>query len=847
MSESNKAVFLSYAREDADAAKRIAEALRGFGVEVWFDMSELRGGDQWDQKIRGQIKACGLFIPVISATTQARDEAYFRLEWKLADDRSQLMAPGKAFIVPVAIDATSENGAAVPDSFSRAQWTRLPAGAPTPQFVEQVKRLLAGPVSLGGSGSRPTAAGFGDPALQKKSGVPGWGWGALAAVVVGVAIALGVFRQSKPAAPVGPVSDRPHSDSATAAEGKPAPDAVPAVSAVLKINSKSIAVLPFENRSEAKADAFFTDGIHDDLLTQIARFKDIKTISRTSVMAYKNTTKNMRTIGQELGVATILEGGVQRAGNQVRINMQLIDARTDEHLWAETYTREMTAENIFAIQSEIAAAIAKALSAVLSPEEEHQLEHRATASLAALEQYFAANALARDLNTEKLARAVPLYLEAIRLDPGFAPAFARLANVYLGQIYFSGLPTEAQLMKAQPLIDRALQLDPRLSEAHEARGYLLNYRDDFPGAKAAYERAIELKPNSDGAYLGLAQVLFWHDNALRGHDNGLREQGLALARRAQELSPEDPNVKRTIAQFLNNLGRTGESRAMVEKLIRENPHDALSLDLLGYIKVNEGDLLDGFVTLRKAYALDPGSAIIADDLLQVCIDVLGDKEWVSFWLERSVAATRVGKVPLDTRLRLLITHGKLVEADTLWKEEWKTDQRSTGVVLWELMLADIKAGRKLAPKARYFQTNPDLFSAGGKITDSPNGLFRAKDVALSLIAAGERVPAEQLLKAAETLARGHTDLVYRFILAKIQLAQGDRAAFFQALRGMVDLKESLAYIFNDPEFAVYRDDPEFLALFGDLPRQRAEIIATLHRMDASGELAPVPPLPGAAR
>ena len=104
MSESAKAVFLSYAREDTDAAKRIAEALRGFGVEVWFDQSELRGGDQWDARIRGQIKTCALFIPIISATTQARDEAYFRLEWKLADDRSHLMAPGKAFIVPVVID-----------------------------------------------------------------------------------------------------------------------------------------------------------------------------------------------------------------------------------------------------------------------------------------------------------------------------------------------------------------------------------------------------------------------------------------------------------------------------------------------------------------------------------------------------------------------------------------------------------------------------------------------------------------------------------------------------------------------------------------------------------------------
>jgi len=205
------AVFLSYAREDADAAKRIADALRGFGVEVWFDMSELRGGDQWDQKIRGQIKACGLFIPVISATTQARDEAYFRLEWKLADDRSHLMASGKAFIVPVVIDDTPESGAAVPDSFNRAQWTRLPGALPTPRFVEQVKHLLEAPQKTVGRDLHipPSSdkAGFGDPALQKKA-IPGWTWAALAAVAVGI----GAYVVLRPA-PVGPVSDRPHSES----------------------------------------------------------------------------------------------------------------------------------------------------------------------------------------------------------------------------------------------------------------------------------------------------------------------------------------------------------------------------------------------------------------------------------------------------------------------------------------------------------------------------------------------------------------------------------------------------------------------------------------------------------
>jgi TolB-like protein len=820
MSDLTPAVFLSYAREDAQAAKRIADALRGFGVEVWFDQSELRGGDQWDAKIRGQIKACALFVPIISQTTQARDEAYFRLEWKLADDRSHLMAPGKAFIVPVVIDATLEAGASVPDSFMRAQWTRLAGGEPSTAFIAQVQRLLEAKSATGRS--TPPMATLAQPCVPSKKSFPRWTWGALTAVVVGVIVAVSVSRKAQPAPPT---------TASPAASASPASAPAPA-----KAPDKSIAVLPFDNRSENKNDAYFTDGIHDDLLTQISHIRDIKTISRTSVMAYKGTSKNMRTIGEELGVATILEGGVQRAGNQVRINMQLIDAKTDTHLWAETYTREMTAENIFAIQSEITSAIAKALQAVLLPSEQQQLEHRATSNLAALEKYFAANALTAELNTEKMDRAVPLYLEAIRLDPEFAPAYARLAELYLGQIYYSGLPAEVQVNLAEPLIQQAIRLDPQLSEAYAVQGRLLQSEGDARGAKAAFERAIELKPNNDRALMGLAHLTFFWFNE--------RDRGMALILRAQELSPEDADVKRTLSMFLFNSNRNAEARTILEKLIRENPNDAVSLSNLGFLDCYDGNIVVGVVALRKAYAMDPGNAVIADQLLGVCIDILGDKEWVAFWLERSAASTRIGKVPLGTRLGLLITQGKLEEADALWKQEWKTDARAGGTVnLWELMLADLQAGRKQAPRARYMETNPELFVSGAKVADSSQGLFRAKDVAMALIATGERAQAEQLLTQAEKLAREHHDGIFPFILAKIQLVRGDRAAFFQTLREMVAKKGDLAYIYNDPEFAVYRDDPEFQSLFGDLPRKRPELIATLHRMDANGELAPIPPLP----
>ena len=157
MSETGKAVFLSYASQDAEAAQRICEALRAVGVEVWFDQSELRGGDAWDQSIRKQIKECALFIPIISATTQARPEGYFRLEWRLADQRTHLMGRNKAFVMPVCVDQTPDADADVPDSFSAAQWTRLPGGETPTVFAERVKKLLSGESDIGRSAGQQNA------------------------------------------------------------------------------------------------------------------------------------------------------------------------------------------------------------------------------------------------------------------------------------------------------------------------------------------------------------------------------------------------------------------------------------------------------------------------------------------------------------------------------------------------------------------------------------------------------------------------------------------------------------------------------------------------------------------
>jgi TolB-like protein len=227
---------------------------------------------------------------------------------------------------------------------------------------------------------------------------------------------------------------------------------------------KSIAVLPFVNRSNLKEDEHFTDGVHDDLLTQISKIKEIKTISRTSVMEYRNTTKNMRVIGEELGVATILEGGVQRAGNQIRINVKLIDVITDANLWAETYTKELTAENIFAIQSEISLAIATALKTILSPQEQEKIDNLPTKNLAALEAWYQAKeSMTKQTNIDR-QEAIDYLNLAIKLDSTFAIAYAVLGQETLDKFWWANLPIKEQINKAKPLIEKAMRLDSTISD-----------------------------------------------------------------------------------------------------------------------------------------------------------------------------------------------------------------------------------------------------------------------------------------------------------------------------------------------------------------------------------------------
>jgi TolB-like protein/Flp pilus assembly protein TadD len=570
--ESSPAVFLSYAREDTDAAKRIADALRAFGVEVWFDQRELRGGDTWDEKIRGQIRTCTLFVPVISARTQARREGYFRREWKLAVERTHDMAEGVPFIAPVVIDDTAESAAVAPAEFLRVQWMRLPGALPTPEFIEQLKRLLAtqavaaaAPVPLSmRAATGPIAAAPAAATRPAGSSVPSAVIAALAALVLTlVGYILLRPRATEPAKPVATKSAEPNS--------VPSPTAPVVTLAASKSSDKSIAVLPFKNQSPDKENAFFTDGVHEDILTNLGNIRDLRVISRTSVEQYRETTKTIRQIGAELGVIYILEGSVQRAGNKVHVTGQLIDARSDAHLWAKAYDKDLS--DIFVIQAELAKAIAAELQSALSPQEKKLIERRPTTNIAAYELVLKSREWSHHPTATRkdLLDSRQLLEDALKLDPNYGVAYADLAYNYLIATRYGSLSGRTQfapaedLEKSREMIEHAARVAPDSPEVLRARGDYYYYGfGDFAHALEQYEKLRELRPNDP--------VYFNRVGSIRRRQSRWLE-ALENFRRLEELDLGMLRYRRDTALLLAAGRRYDEAIAQQERVVEQAPGD----------------------------------------------------------------------------------------------------------------------------------------------------------------------------------------------------------------------------------------------------------------------------------
>lgn len=535
MTEPSHAVFLSYASQDAEAAQRICDALRAAGIEVWFDRSELRGGDAWDQSIRRQIKTCALFIPVLSQHTHERAEGYFRLEWKLAIDRSHLITATKAFLLPVAIDATPDDDEQVPDRFRELQWTRLLGGETSRVFVERVQRLLSGEAST------PNRAGS-PPSGWSKRVLPA----AALAVVLGAVSYLAIER---------PWISKPPASTAFA----PPPH--------------SIAVLPFVNLSGDKDQEYFSDGLTEELLNSLSQINDLQVAARTSSFSFREHP-DILAVARKLNVATVLEGSVRRSAHTVRVTAQLINATTGFHLWSKTYDRDL--DDVLRLQTEIATAVAEALKVTLLGDVSERIELGGTRNPAAFDAYLRGMRIARTaLTGEQHQGGIASYTEAIHLDPKFAQAFAE-RSLALGNYAAFNInnPVAAHETHETALQDArtATALAPELAVGYYALAVALRRGGDFAQADAAYTRALALAPGS-------ARILAGYSR--HAAEMGHAEAAVAAGRKAITLDPLNFQVYRVVGIALLGARRYPEAAASFRMAISLEPDYVRNYALLG--------------------------------------------------------------------------------------------------------------------------------------------------------------------------------------------------------------------------------------------------------------------------
>ncbi len=353
----------------------------------------------------------------------------------------------------------------------------------------------------------------------------------------------------------------------------------------------SVAVLPFESRSSLAENQFFADGIHDDILTRLAEIKSLRVISRTSVNEYRGTTRNLRQIGEDLGVSAIVEGAVQRSGNQVRITVQLIDAATDEHIWAKTYDKELTLENLFELQTEISSQIATSLRAALTPEQEFRLATIPTSDIEAYAEYVAGrdNLLKREYGT--LVTARQQFERAVELDPEYAQAHVALAETVLVTLANHQSITPAEVFAiAKTHLDEALRIDPQLAQAYAARGLMetMQWEETRTGrgniaSAASFEKAIELNPSLANAYI-------WFASLRRAEGN--TEESIDLLTTALTI---DPLSRIPYVNLPGSLAMEGQNKRATELLLQAvsifpdwaTPYNYLSNHMQGLGRLDE--------------------------------------------------------------------------------------------------------------------------------------------------------------------------------------------------------------------------------------------------------------------
>jgi len=369
---------------------------------------------------------------------------------------------------------------------------------------------------------------------------------------------------------------------------------------VATVSAKSIAVLPFDNLSRDPDNAFFAEGVQDEILTRLAKVADLKVIARTSTQKFKSAPADLREVAKQLDVTNILEGSVQKVNDQVRVNVQLINARTNAHLWAEIYDRKLT--DIFAVESDIAKTIADTLQVKLTGSEKQLIASQATNDTTAYELYHKGRSLWGKRTGDNIPKAIAFFEQAIARDPNYALAYAGLASAYILSPFYTGADRREAGSKAKEAALKALRLDPNLAEAHAALGKVLFFSEiDLAGATREYKRAIELKPNDADAH-------HWFSNdslaAL-----GQFDEAIAEGKRSVELDPLSIVINADLGETFFYARRFDESVAQLRKTLEIDPTSFYAHYNLGIALQAKGDLSGAITEYEKAKQLSDNPAV----------------------------------------------------------------------------------------------------------------------------------------------------------------------------------------------------------------------------------------------
>ena len=556
------------------------------------------------------------------------------------------------------------------------------------------------------------------------------------------------------------------------------PDAAPAVVIV----AKSIAVLPFENLSDDKNAAYFADGIQDEILTKLASVADLKVISRTSTAKYKSKPEDLKTVSQQLGVATVLEGTVQKAVDKVRVNVQLIDARADSHLWAKSYDRDL--KDVFAIQSEVAQEIADSLKAKLSPAESNTVASAPTKDALAYDLFLKGEFEHRVANSnfrpESFDQAVRWYQEAIARDPNFALAIAELAICQLRRHWLTDPLTEPEVLETGRLARQAVTLAPDLAEAHVAVGLYHYYGfREYEQALPEFQRAIELQPNNS---LGLQFVGFVHRR------QGKWDRTLDELKRSLELDPRNPYIIGGLAETYIFLRRWKDAEEFAQRGLTVDPHEStcMRMLLLSY--------LNGTGNTREAVRLL--AAFPPDDLLLPNTGVFA-----------MVIGTRGETFVLGHDFKAAL---QSCETGTVAKgNEWQRFAAKAGI---RVLAGDVAGARPEAEKAR------ELLEA--RVGDHPRDSRSLRALSWAYLALDRKADAINTARKAVELLPLEKDAVLGSgnlaALAEMQARTGATKEAVENLRHLLSIPAgeavTIARLKIDPVWDPIRNDPGFKEL-----------------------------------